>query len=103
MAMTVASPGRSLVTLVCRAAQLAHALRRALPRLGGRLDRRDVAANDRGDEAAADALVTDQLHARRLDHRVGRFDHADKTLRLDHSECISHRFSLLPFFFFESA
>src|SRR5262249_14260436 len=53
------------------------------------------AAHDRCDESSADLLVTDQADVRRLDHRVGRFDHRHQPFRLDHSQ--SFHLFLAPF------
>src|SRR6185436_17455750 len=69
---------------------LADALGGALACLGGGLDRRDVAAHDRGHVAAAGLLVANELDVGRLDHRIGGFDHADETLDFDHSKRVSH-------------
>src|SRR5690242_422408 len=71
---------------------LAHALGGALASLGRRLHGRDVAADDRGDVAAAGLLVADELDLRGLDHGIGGLDHADEALHFDHSKRISHCF-----------
>src|SRR5688572_2380287 len=51
----------------------------------------DVAPDDRGDVAAADLLVADQLHLGGLDHGVRGFDHRDEAAGLDEAERIFHR------------
>src|SRR5262245_43997343 len=56
---------------------------RRLAGFGRRAHRRDVAADDRGDIAAADLLVADQLHLGGLHHRVRGFDHRDEAAGLD--------------------
>ena len=65
--------------------QLADAARRRGAGIGRGLDRRDVAAHDGGHVAGADFFPADQRDLRRLDHRVGRFDHRDQTLGFDHA------------------
>src|SRR5215813_4177028 len=75
--------------------QFAHTARRGRARVSRGLDRRDFAAHDRCDESSADLLVTDQADVRRLDHRVGRFDHRHQPFRLDHSQ--SFHLFLAPF------
>src|SRR5262245_58865570 len=69
---------------------LADALGGALAGLGGGAHRGDVAAHDRGDEAAAGLLVTDQLDLGGLHHGVGGLDHAGEPLHFDHSKRVSH-------------
>jgi len=59
-------------------------------RIGRCLDRSHIASDDRGHEAGVDLLPADEDDIRRLDHRVGRFDHADQPARLDHSERVAH-------------
>src|SRR5262245_22436821 len=75
--------------------QFAYAARRRRARVSGGLDRRDLAAHDRRDEASAELLVTDQADVRRLDHHVVRFDHRHQPFRLDHSQ--SFHLFLAPF------
>src|SRR3990172_8635499 len=58
------------------------------------LRRGHVPAHDGRHVAAARLLVRDELHLRRLDHRVGRLDHCRKPAALDHSQCFSHEFLL---------
>src|SRR5262245_47904892 len=65
--------------------QFADAARRRRAGVGGGLYRRHLAAHYRGDETAADLLVSDQADVRRLDHRVCRLDHRYQPFRLDHS------------------
>jgi hypothetical protein len=48
----------------------------------------------RGHVAGADLLPADQRDLRGLDHGVGRLDHRDQTLGLDHPERLTHRDSL---------
>src|SRR5205085_11613715 len=62
--------------------------------LGRGLHRRNVAAHDGGDVAAADLLVADQLDLRGFYHRVGGLDHADEALGLDEAQCVCHGVSL---------
>ena len=54
--------------------------------LDGRADAADVAPDQRGDEAAADLHAAGQVDVGRLEHRVGRLDHADQALGLDQAE-----------------
>src|SRR5207253_8978481 len=51
------------------------------------------ATDDRGDVAAADLLVPDELDLGGLHHRVGGLDHSDEALRFDESQSVSHDFS----------
>src|SRR5215468_1683630 len=48
----------------------------------GGAHRGDVTAHHGGDVAAADLLVVNQRHARRLHHRIRGLDHGDETPRL---------------------
>src|SRR5262245_4083161 len=57
------------------------------PGISRRFDRAHVSTPKDGDVTRPDILLTEQLHVRRFDHRVSGFDGADKTFRLDHSEC----------------
>ena len=77
--------------------QLADAARRGGAGVGGRLHGRDVAAHDGGDVAGADLLPADQRDLRGLDHGVGRLDHGDQPLGLDHSQRLSHFGASLTF------
>ena len=58
--------------------------------VGGRLHRGDVATHDGRHVARADLLPADQRHLGGLHHGVGRFDHRDQPLGLDHAECFTH-------------
>ena len=58
--------------------------------VGRSLDGGDIASHDGRHIARADLLPTDQRDLGGLDHGVGRFDHRDQTLRLDHPECFAH-------------
>jgi hypothetical protein len=70
-----------------------HADELADPTRGGsacisrRFDCPDVPANKNRDVTGANVFLAKQLHVSRFDHRVSSFDGADKTFRLDHSEC----------------
>ena len=55
-----------------------------------RVDGGDVAADDGGHVAGADLLPADQRDLRGLDHGIGRLDHGDQALGLDHSQRLSH-------------
>ena len=46
----------------------------------GRLHRRHVAGHERRDQAAADLVPADQVHVRRLQHRVAGLDQGDEPL-----------------------
>ena len=70
--------------------ELADPAGRRRARIGGRLDRRDVAAHDGGHVPGADLFPADQRDLRRLDHGIGRLDHGDQPLGLDHSQRLSH-------------
>src|SRR3990170_758081 len=77
-----------------RGDDLADLLRAADAGVDRGLHRGDVTAHDGRHVAAARLLVRDELHLRRLDHRVGRLDHCRKPAALDHSQCFSHEFLL---------
>jgi len=63
----------------------ADAAGRDLSGVAGRLDRRDVAADDHADVPAAGPLVADQVDLGRLDHRVGRFHGRRERPRFNHA------------------
>src|SRR5262245_51484140 len=75
--------------------QFANAARRRRARVSRGLDRSYLAAHYRGDETAADLLVTDQADVRRLDHCVRRLDHRHQPFCLNHSQ--SFHLLLAPF------
>src|SRR6185437_10916695 len=54
----------------------------------------DVAADDRGDIATADALIADEFDASSFHHRIRSLNEADKSFSFDHSKSFRH-FSLL--------
>ena len=70
--------------------ELADAARGGSARIGGGLHRGDIAAHDGGDVAGADLLPADQRNLRGLHHGVGRLNHRDEALGLDHPECFTH-------------
>jgi hypothetical protein len=63
--------------------------------IGRRFDRSDITAHDRRYESGTDLFISDELHVGRLDHRIGRLDRGNQTLRLNHSQCFLHLLSLL--------
>ena len=69
--------------------ELADATRGGGARVGGGLDRSDVATDDRGDEAGIDFLPANEHDVRGLDHGVGGLDHADQAAGFDHAECVA--------------
>src|SRR6187399_3047356 len=69
--------------------QLAHAAGRGGPSVGGSLHRPDIAADDRGDQPGIHLLPAHENHVGRLEHGVGRLDHADQAARLDHAEGVA--------------
>ena len=87
---------KDLVEVVVRprddvhADQLADASRRRRAGIGGRLHRSDVAAHDGRHQPGIDLLPADEHDVGGLDHRVGRFDHADQPARLDHAQRIAN-------------
>ena len=50
-------------------------------------DRRQVAADDHGDVAAAELLLADDLDVGRLAGRVDRLEHGGETLGFDEAQC----------------
>ena len=70
--------------------ELADAARGGGAGVGRGFDGRDIAAHDGGHIAGADLFPADQRDLRGLDHGVGRFDHRDQPLRLDHSQRLTH-------------
>ena len=52
----------------------------------------DVPADDRGDQPGVDLLPADEDDVGRLDHRVGRLDHADQAAGLHHAERFAGKF-----------
>src|SRR5688572_3210819 len=71
--------------------ELPDAPRRGRAGVGRRLDRRDIAADDCRYVAGPDLLPADQRDLGGLDHRVGRLDHGNQPLGLDHSQRLTHR------------
>ena len=69
--------------------QLAHAAGGGGPSVGGSLHRPDIAADDRGDQPGIHLLPAHENHVGRLEHGVGRLDHADQAARLDHAEGVA--------------
>src|SRR5262245_21355027 len=67
--------------------QFADTPGRSSPGISRRFNRTDIAADKDGDVTRTDILLAEQLHVSRFDHCVSGFDGADKTFRLDHSEC----------------
>ena len=65
--------------------EFADATGRSSTGIGRRLYSRNISANDRRNESGPDLLVPDKLHIRRFYHRIGRLDHRNETLCLDHS------------------
>ena len=49
----------------------------------------DVAANEGRDQAGIHLLPAHEHDVRGLEHRVGRFDHADQPPRLDHAQRVT--------------
>ena len=58
--------------------------------VGRGFDRSDVASHDGGHEAGIDFLPANEDDVRGLDHRVGRFNHADQPAGLHHSERVAN-------------
>ena len=69
--------------------QLADAAGGGRSGIGRGLHRTHVAANERRDQAGIDLLPAHEHDVRGLEHRVGRFDHADQPARLDHAERVA--------------
>jgi hypothetical protein len=67
--------------------EFADSARGRSARISRRFDCPDVPANKYRDVTSANVLLAKQLHVSRFDHRVSGFDGANKTFRLDHSEC----------------
>jgi hypothetical protein len=55
----------------------------------------NIAAHEHGHVTGTDVFFSEQLHVRRFDHRVGRFDRADEAFGLDHSQCFKGHFCIL--------
>ena len=53
--------------------------------VGCSLYRGDVATNNGRYKTGTDLFISDELHIRSFDHRVGCLDHGDEALALDHS------------------
>jgi hypothetical protein len=62
-----------------------HAAGRDLTGVAGRLDGRDIAADDYRDVAAAGFFVADQFDFGRFDHCIGRFKDGRKRTRFNHA------------------
>src|SRR4029079_2515502 len=90
--------GEDLVEAVRRARdhmdadELADAACRGCACIGRGLHGGDVAANDRSDQTGVDFLPADEQDVRRLDHRVGGFDHAHESAGLDEAERFAWQF-----------
>jgi len=69
--------------------QLADAARRSRSRIGRRFYRTHVAANEGRNQAGIHLLPAHEHDVRGLEHRVGRFDHADQPPRLDHAQRVT--------------
>jgi hypothetical protein len=57
--------------------------------IGRGLDRSNVAANERGNQARIDLLPADENHVCGLEHRIRGFNHADQATSLDHAKCVA--------------
>jgi hypothetical protein len=67
--------------------QFTHAARSSGSGVGRSLNGPDIATNEYRHVARADVFLSDQLNIRGFDHRVRRFNRADESFGLDHSEC----------------
>jgi hypothetical protein len=67
--------------------QFADPTGRGCAGIGSSLDGAYVSPHKHGHIAGADIFLTQQLHVGCFDHRISRFDSADKAFGLDHSEC----------------
>ena len=63
---------------------------RSAARFHSGLHRADVAANHHRHQTAAHVNLADEMHVRRLDHRVGRLDRTDQTLGFNHTQRFHH-------------
>src|SRR6186713_132297 len=70
--------------------ELADPAGRGRARVGGRLDRGDVAPAHDGHVAGPDLLPAHDDHLRGLDHGVRGLDEGHETAGLDHSKCFTH-------------
>ena len=71
-----------------RGDELANAACSCCACVNGCLDSADVAADHNGHEAAANLNLTDQTDVCCLDHRISRFDRADKTFCFNHTKSL---------------
>ena len=65
--------------------ELAYAPRRRRARVGRRLDRADITADEYGDVAGADVFLPDEHDVGGLHHGVGGLDGSDEAFGFDHS------------------
>jgi hypothetical protein len=65
--------------------KFAHATSGRGARIGSSFYCGNVATDDSRNESGTDLFVSDKLNVSGLYHRVGRLDHRNKTLGLDHS------------------
>lgn len=70
--------------------QLAYSPRRGSARIRRGFDRPHVAADDHRDKSGIDFLPPYNDDVRRFHHNISRFNHPDKTARLDHAKGVAH-------------
>ena len=80
--------------------QFAHFLRRGRAGIGGCLHSTHITPNHHSNQAAADLLLTYQLHIGRLNHGIGCLNSTYQALRFDHTKriCVHNHF---PFRYFQ--